>query len=302
MIITEPGIYGSLTSEFYHSDCCDGLSLGSSGARTITNECPAAFRYEVPETKEEFDIGQATHLLVLQPEEFDARIGVVYSPDWRNNKAKAERDDIRASGRIPLLAKTLEQVQAMRDAIFADPVASLAFQGGRAEQSFFWRDPEYGFWCKTRPDYYPEHGRYLVDVKTSMNANPRKFESAIGDYGYDQQAEWYMSGVEAITGIRPQKFAFVVVAKKPPHLVSVCWLKPDAIEAGRTKNRYARGVFAWCLKHNLWPSYQPTIWGPPGGFEVGLTGYAARNFGERLEAGGYEPPPLDDEFIGDQAA
>lgn len=295
-IVIRPGIYPGIPQDLYHREgCCDGPSLSSTGARVLATECPATYRYELREEKDEFDIGNATHLLVLQPEDFEKQVGRMSFSDYRKKEAQAERNDIRASGRIPLLPKDLERVIAMRNAIMGDPVAGMAFQNGEAEASFFWRDPEYGFWCKARPDYYPFHGRYLLDVKTSTSANPKKFENTIADCGYDQQADWYMSGVEAVTGQRPQKFAFVVVSKKPPHLVSVCWLKPDsqAMEWGQRKNRYARGIFAWCLKHNEWPSYRPVIGGPPAGFDVDLPQYAVRRLQERMDAGEFEPPSLD---------
>ena len=287
--VTKAGVY-DLTSEEYHGDPCDSLSLGSTGARTLARDCPAAFKYAPVEFKEEFDIGNAAHLLVLQPEEFERRIGRVPFEDYRKRDAQEARDDIRAAGRIPLLPKQVADVAAMRNAIFADPVASLAFRNGEPEKSMFWRDPEYGFWCKTRPDWLPAHRRYLVDVKTSTSADPEEFQKALVNFGYSQQAAWYTDGVEAVTGDKPERFAFVVICKKPPYLVTTCWLDDEAIAWGRILNRYARGVFAWCLERGEWPSYRPEITGPPSAFTVSLPEWAKRDLERRHQAGEFIPP------------
>ena len=112
----------------------------------------------------------------------------------------------------------------------------------------FWRDSEFGVWCRTRPDYLPPHRRYLVDYKTSVSADPREFGRRMLDYGYHQQAAWYLDGVQAVTGDLPERFAFVVQEKTPPYLVSVCWVDADSIEIGRELNRFAIGIFAHCLR------------------------------------------------------
>lgn len=287
--ITAPGIY-EMAQDIYHGEPCDGPSLGSTGARILANECPAAFRYAVREAKEEFEVGSAAHLLVLQPDEFEANIGRVPFDDYKRQEARTARDDIRASGRIPLTTKQAAIVQEMRRAVFAHPVASLAFRHGVAERAMFWRDPEFGFWCKTRPDWLPDSRRYLVDIKTTTSADPADFRRAVADFGYHQQAAWYLDGVQQVTGERPERFAFVVVSKKAPHLVSVCWLDDEAIEWGRILNRYARGVFAWCIERTEWPSYRPDISGPPAAFTISLPEWSRRELERRHEAGEFTPP------------
>ena len=291
MKITEPGIYDMPAHE-YHADPCDGPSLGSTGARELIAGCPASFRWKQdnPEVKEDFDIGNATHLLVLEPDQFEARIGRVPFDDWKKKEAQASRDDIRASGRIPLLPRHLDQIERMRASLAADPIAQFAFRGGEVERSMFWRDPEFGFWCKTRPDALPASRRYLVDLKTSASSAPDAFAKAVVNYGYHQQAAWYLDGVEAVLGERPERFAFVVVGKTAPHLVTTCWLDDEAIGWGAILNRYARGVFAWCLARDEWPSYTPDITQPPAAFTISLPGWARRELEERHQAGDFIPP------------
>ena len=289
--ITTPGVY-DMTAADYHGDPCDGPSLGSTGARELVNGCPASFRYKQdnPEIKEEFDIGNATHLLVLEPDRFEASIGRVPYDDYRRKEAQACRDDIRASGRLPFLPRHLEQIEGMRASLAADPIAQFAFKDGEIERSMFWRDPEFGFWCKTRPDALPKNRRYLVDLKTSVSADPDDFARAVVSWGYHQQAAWYLDGVDHVLGARPERFAFVVVSKTPPYLVSTCWLDQEAIGWGAKLNRYARGVFAWCQEHEIWPSFTPDITKPPAAFTISLPQWARRDLEARDEAGEFIPP------------
>lgn len=288
--IITPGVY-DMTSEDYHRDPCSGPSLGSSGARELISGCPASFRWKQdnPEIKEAFDIGNATHLLVLEPHLFEAKIGRVPYDDYRKAEAKAARDDIRASGRLPFLPRDLEIIEGMRASLAADPIARFAFLDTEIERSMFWRDPIYNFWGKVRPDAFPRHLHYLCDLKTAISADPDDVAKAIANYGYHQQAQWYASGVEQVLGVMPPKFAFVVVCKAPPHLVMTFWLKPEAIEWGRIQNLKARSIFAWCIKHNRWPGYQPDITKDPAAFEIGLPAWYDRELQRQYESGELDP-------------
>ena len=284
-MITSPGIY-AMSSDRYHAN----PALSSTGARILVSECPAEFIGQVREEKREFDIGNAAHLLILQPDEFEQRIWRISFDDYRKDAAQEERDAARAGNRIPLLPKEVAQVEAMRTAVFSHPIARLAFRDGQAEQSLFWIDPEFGIPCRTRPDWLPNHRRYLVDIKTAMSAKPDDFARAIKNYGYHQQAQWYCDGVAAVTGETPERFCFVVVSKKPPHSVSVCWLDDEAMQWGAILNRRAKGVFAWCRRHNRWPGYQPDLTSAPSAFTVGLPSWAIRDLEERHKVGEFEPP------------
>lgn len=293
MKITAPGVY-TMDAETYHADPCVEPSLSSTGARTLASECPAAYWFERtnPTVKREFELGRAGHLMVLEPHLFGQCVRVIEADDYRTKAAKDARDEARAAGLTPLLQKEADQVRAMREVLWRDPIAKHAFEGGQPEQAIFWQDAEFGIWRRTRPDYLPPHQRYLVDYKTSTSANPKDFERAVFDYGYHQQAAWYLDGVEAVTGTKPERFAFVVQSKKAPFLVTTCWLDAEAIEWGRKMNRLAIGIFARCLRTNSWPGFTPEVGGAAKAFTVTLPHWALRDLAARDEAGLLEPPTL----------
>lgn len=298
-LITKPGIY-SMSAAEYHADPCETMSLSSTGARELVSDCPALFRYRREATRHanHFDVGTGAHLMVLEPEKFEEEIVLVqgYTKDgkpsdgYRTPDAKEQHDAAYAAGKVPLLAAEIEKVKAMRAAIWDDPVASMAFRDGRPEQSIFWKDEEFGIWCRTRPDFVPKHGRYLVDYKSANSANPDDFAKAILNYGYHQQAAWYLDGYEAVTGQRPEGFWFIVQMKEPPFLVSICRIDDASIHAGQVLNRYAKGVLAWCLEHDKWPGYQPRVNECARICSVSLPGFGHKKFEDGFEAGLFEPP------------
>ncbi len=306
MLITEPGVY-DMSSEDYHADPCNPMSLSSTGAKTLANDCPAKFMSDRQsrENKRCFDIGKAGHLIVLEPEKFHEQIVIVEgvtkggnpSVGYVSADSKEKRDEVYKNGKTPLLKHELEMLQSMREAIWSDPVASKAFIGGTPEKSMFWKDKESGVWCRCRPDWTPKHSKYLLDYKTAGDSNPAEFQRAAFNNGYHQQAAWYLDGFEAVTGERPNDFWFIVQSKRPPYLVSICRLAPIALEIGAALNRKARGDFAWCLERNEWPSYRPKIDKTARVFTISPPAWTVKDYEQRMEAGDLEPPALKNQKI-----
>ena len=300
--VTEPGAYDGIPAGAYHGNCTPEPSLSSSGARVLTDECPALYWHSSPmnpayvrEEKRHFDIGTAGHLMVLEPDAFDARTAVIDADSYRSKDAQAQRDAAYAAGKTPLLLSEVGMIHEMRKALDRHPVARHAFSGGIAERSYFWRDPEYGVWLKCRPDYTPPSMRYLPDYKTGISANPKTFARRVWDYGYHRQAAWYMDGIEAITGEKPGRFFFIVQSKEAPYAVSPCELDSETIEWGRIQNRKAIEIFARCLDRGTaaehWPGYSDPASGLSS-FVVTLPKYATRELEERHEAGEFETHSL----------
>lgn len=266
-VVDKPGVY-DLPHAVYHSQCTPEPALSSTGARQIVQECPAWFWWHSelnparPRVENRaFDIGSAKHILTLEPHAFANRVALIDAADYRTNVAKNERDDARDAGLIPLLPDELDLVKRMRDSVFAHPVARHAFDGADREKTFIARDPMTYRWQKARPDAVPHHRRYQVELKTAASANPGEFARSIARFGYHQQAAWYIDVTAAAEGSEPaMRFAFVVVSKAEPHLVSVVWLDPEDIGRGRALNQQAMAAFHRCAsagwEREHWPGYQ----------------------------------------------
>lgn len=294
-IITLPGIYSGITNEQYHgAGLTPSYSLSSSGARTIEKGCLRMLWEnsplnpdKEPQDSTAFDIGKATHILLLEPHDFDRSVCVVYADSWRTKEAQTQREQARLGGLIPLLVQQYQDVKRMREAFLSDPICkALDFSDGVKEATLAWQDAETGVWLRYRPDFLPNHTNYHADVKTAESANPPAFKRAVEEHGYFMQAAWGLDAHKAVLGEEVSKFAFMAIEKKKPHLASVHWVESEALYWGRKLNRRAIRLFAKAMEKNEWPGYRdPAHPDTPKAFNVGLSKYRIADL-ERQEKDG----------------
>lgn len=128
-VISTPGIYKNLPIDVYHSDCCDGPSVSSSGLREIAppTGCPLKFwdsSYLNPnraeqEQKDHFNLGHAVHTLLLGEDGFGQKYVVRPKEwkDWRTDAAKEWREEQVKAGKFVLVPeKILSRSRAWRTA------------------------------------------------------------------------------------------------------------------------------------------------------------------------------------------
>lgn len=244
-----PGIYGGVSNRDYHRD----PALGSTSLKTLATKTPAHYIHDKthPKFSDAFTLGTAAHSLILEDD--TSGIEIVFADNWLTKAAKEAKSAALAAGKQPLLAKEMTQVQAMQYAVMSHPEASKLFTGHQAEQSVFW--DENGLMLKCRPDAWkPGH---LVDLKTTVNADPREFGKTAHNFGYHQSAAHYIDGVKEATG-EELPFKFVLVEKTAPYLVSVVELDWEAINLGRALNDRAKRIYRECTDANRWPGYPPS--------------------------------------------
>lgn len=256
-------VVDGLDADTYHQH----EALSATGAKRIL-KAPALYRWQAdnpqPSTKT-FDFGKAAHRLVLGAGE---PVEVLEFDSWRTKASQEAKAEAEAAGRVPLLVKDWQTVEAMAAALRAAELVTDAgvrfsvgdlFGDGKPEQSLFWRDPDTGVPCRARLDWLPDPrpGRRMVvvDYKTAATADPAEFGRAADSYDYHLQQAWYLDGVRACGLDRDPAFVFVVQEKTEPYLVSVCQLDADAAALGRARADRARRIFADCVASGRWPGY-----------------------------------------------
>lgn len=267
-----PGIHDGVPNAEYHAH----PALSSTGLRILASKTPAHYRWAMdhPEHKAAYDLGTAAHSLVLEDD--TSNVDVLDFDDWRTKAAREARDESYADGRVPLLAKDWALVVAMRDAVAAHPVARLALTGGHAERSVI-TEHTTGTMLRVRPDkHLPDSpiGPLIVDLKSTVNADPRHFGRTAADFGYHQSDALYRDVLKTVTG-EDHKFLFVLLEKTAPHLVSVVELDDDAVDLGRRLNERAIHTWMRCDAAGEWPGYPTTD-------PVGLPAWAAMTMEESL--------------------
>ena len=251
----KPGFYDGIEEEAYHSD---PHSLSHSGAKTIL-KAPALFRHGQlhPVFKKEFDFGHAAHAKVLGagaeiraiPDDILASNGATSTKEAKSFIAKA-----RADGAVPLKAVDVGRVDEMADKLSEHTLAMELLSDGRPEVSGYAEDPDTGITLRCRFDWL---GRtILTDYKSATSADPQQFRRKAAEFGYHQQAPWYLD-LAAVLGHPAEAFAFIVQAKEPPYLVTVVELVDRAVDRGRELNRRAIDTYAACLAAGTWPGYIP---------------------------------------------
>lgn len=291
MLITDGKIIDAtgqyvMSMDWYHSQCCAGPSVSSSGLRKILNESPADFwafsdlnddRFDREET-DAFTFGRAAHALLLGDEDFNARFAVVPSSappqplksqiiareEGRVSKSAEERfafwDGFYAAneGKTFLSQSDLEHIGHISRALAAHPIVPLLLEG-QAEQSLIWQDEKTGLWLKSRLDVLSATGDFADLKSTSRNSLPLIYKD-IREKGYDMQLGLATMAVENVLGIPFSQEVYegrsalnVFVYKTPPYHVIPVELNYDALYWGRIKCRKAIDLLADCIAKNEWP-------------------------------------------------
>lgn len=246
MSLPDAGLHSDIPEAEYHSD---GRSLSSTGAKTLLYRGPRAYRWaqDHPVHKDAYDMGSVVHALVLGVGDYE----VILADSWRTKSAQEEREAARSAGRTPILAKDFEAAAAMRDAVYASPLAAGILSEGRPEVSAWGTDPETGILMRGRLDWLRDET--VVDLKTSAKpTHPCEFERTAWTLGYHLQAAWYLRLLE-LAGEEPRPYLWVVLDKNAPHETYVYQASADLLERGREDVDRALRLYADCLARDTWP-------------------------------------------------
>lgn len=280
--ITEPGIYRDVPMEFYHSDCCDGPSISSSGLRKITSESPLHYWFDSPynpnrpaqEQKQHFNLGSAVHTLLLGETGFRDKFVVrpTFWSDWRTKEARAWRDEMVSAGKTVITDSDVDAIRHMAVSMQREPLVHRdGLFSGAPELSLFWKDAETGIWLKSRPDNLHLPADAVADLKTTTNASAESCARSIADFGYHQQLALAAEGIHALTGhvVPNDGFILVFIETKAPYAVNLKPIDANAIYIGMAQNRHAIRVAAECFKTGEWPGYPDNMQTAylPGWFE-----------------------------------
>ena len=242
-------------------------TLNSSVATKLLTKSPLHAWYSHPRlnpshentSNEAMELGTACHAVLL--ENNPDIIVVVEATDWRTNEAKQQRDWAKADGKVALLpheaAKVFEMVTAANNAIAASP--DLDGIGECVpEQTFVWEEERGGHkvWLRCRPDWVTKDNRVILSYKTTgQNAEPDAYVKTMLNGGFEMQAAFELSGVEAVTGVRPTHYIWITQEVQPPCAVSLIGLSDDLRDYGMSRMDAAVMRWAECLETNTWPGY-----------------------------------------------
>lgn len=281
--ITKPGIYQDVPIDFYHGDCCEGVSVSSSGLRKIVNDSPADYfeeSYLNPDnSKKEFEeseallLGRAVHHLILgqanfgatfivQPELYpDAKggqskwtYGAQFCKDWRDEQRKAHKSILTLS--------QVETIKGMAKTLARDTLVKEGLLNGLVEHSLFWKDKKTGIWLKIRPDAIPVSVKMLArggasvdvsDLKSIIGVDYIDMENSYEDNGYYMQTGLIRQGLKDVLNLSVSTFTLMFAAKKKPFSTRPMLLDEDDLALGDAANRVGLDVMHRCIIDKTWP-------------------------------------------------
>lgn len=266
--------YHKVSAEQYHADkLADDPALSSSIAKILLRGSALQAWHAHPrlnpafkETHDDkFDLGTVAHAVLLEGDE--SKLVVVQADDWRTNKAKEERENARASGKVALLAKQATAVSAMvavAKAFILDCEIAEDWKHGESELTGLVEDN--GVLLKALFDRITHDRKVIMDYKTTDSAAPEIFGMQIARLGYHWQEAFYRRVANLLGAQRPI-FVFLAQSVEPPYECSLHGCDPALQEIAESDVKHAISLWRDCLAKNKWRSYggriywtMPTSW------------------------------------------
>lgn len=253
-----PGLYRDVPYDTY--DRWGGVR---SSLLKKFNQSPLHARYAMlnrEEPTEAMLFGQILHVAVLEPDRFSKSYAVMPNLGNRQSKTvRAAEDAFRAEHAAATFIdkKDYDKAISMRDAVWSHPTAKeILSSPGVNELSAVWKDKETGTVCKGRQDRFGAWANWptVVDLKSAADASRKSFSKAISNFGYCEQAAYYLDGFDVLAPFEgDRRYVLIAVEKTPPFAVALYELDSQAIEVGRRKYRTHLVEYARCLESGVWP-------------------------------------------------
>ena len=201
--------------------------------------------------------GTIMHSLVLGT---GGDIAVVEANDWRTKAAKAERDDARDGGQIPVLAgKYADYLRTATRIKEQLPEFGIDLSRGDAEQTIVW--DEMGVPCRCRIDWLNRTDGVIYDFKTTADANPNAISRSMTDYAYVIQNEAYQRAVGALDPdlAGRTEMLFIFAELEEPFTVTVAKCGGTLREMGRRRWERALRIWTECSGLDRWGRYSDDV-------------------------------------------
>lgn len=215
------------------------------------------------EPSDAMTLGTALHTALLEPDRFEEKCAVSPELKLRTKKGReaAKEFAVANTGKAIIRLSDFVLISKIRTAVIANDTAKSLLNGlGTNEVGLEWTDSETGLKCKGLIDRLaPQNGHTaVVDIKTTANAQPWAFASAIAKFKYHEQAAFYLSGLNA-NARAVRRFIWIAIEKEPPFGVA-CY-EPDAtmLEQGELLFREHLRLWKQCEASGEWPGYATGI-------------------------------------------
>lgn len=274
-MIEASGLFADMACETYFADPCPTPSLNNSLIDPLLYQSPLHVATRHPRLKggieearketQEMCLGSVVHRLALgQGKDYS----VIDAESFRTKDARAARDEAVAAGKVPILAHTYENAQAMAPKVRQHLNDVLMGEDFLPEVVIAWKiATKHGeIWARAMIDAWCPSLKMAVDLKTSTDASAAAVEKKMAREGNDTQAAWYAAGLAHLIGKPGEvRFVYLYVEKDAPYASQPFELDEAWRSSAWDLCEEAATTFAYCLKRNEWPGYSrnPVLLTPP---------------------------------------
>lgn len=199
--------------------------------------------------KRHFRIGRAVDMLHTGNTE-----KLIIYPGERRGKKWADFEAAQPADAEIITESEKLDIYGMAGALHKRTDALDLLQGDR-QRMFQWSIA--GRPCEGTPDCFT--WRRVTDLKSTRNADPRRFKWDARKLGYHAQLSWYAHGLRAAKLAEPTECYIVAVESEAPYPVVVYQLTPDDLERGAKLWRGWFETLRTCEESDHWPGYTEGI-------------------------------------------
>lgn len=262
----------------------------------LLSHSPAKAKFGVQPARKALDFGIWSHAMMLEPERYAEEYARDFDPsvyesimckgqdykDWLKERGmkvtgtnaelierilsvgepvhieEVERQSFRDSlaGREFVPCADFDKIEAMRHSLMADPATASMFEGGFPELSIVGEE------FKCRPDLMTK-ASWLINYKTTMDAEPQTFGRKASDMGYPMRAVLECELFKSAYGQYPAGYAILAQEKEEPYLSKMFVMfeasrgdhdkQPDSWRMGRKQLAQAIDMYRKCRDSDKWP-------------------------------------------------
>lgn len=214
--------------------------------------------------------GRAFHCKLLESEKFHEQYIICPKFDKRTTAGKQAYQFFITQNidKIVLEEVNYNQIIGMSNQLLKKQLAQYIFnQNPQCEYEIYWIDEETKLECKAKLDMMiPPNDKFpnglVIDLKSTLDANPATFINSVYKYGYYNQVAWYCTAFKYEFNLNElPDFLFINVEKAAPYESSFLdgYSATEADQSillyGLLENRYYLQQLAECISNNNYPGY-----------------------------------------------
>lgn len=237
----KPGIYFGMPAKNYFA--AEGLNKSSMMDLIKSPHHYKTAKRIKKEPTSSMIFGSAMHLAILEPEKYDE---LVLTHSYKTSK-------INKDGQIFLHPDIKNQVDTIVGAVNIHPIASKLTEGNK-EVSLFWKDLDFDFICKARPDIINKDLDLIIDLKYCRDASYKEFAKQAANLKYHWQAKWYLTGAEILFN-KKFNFIFICIEGDPTYSIAIYLVTNQMLDKASYEIDACRNIYLNCLTADEWPGY-----------------------------------------------